>query len=67
MRTTLELEDELLLDLMRRHPGLSKRKAVEIAIKEYLASDAAHKTRSLAGKMRVEDVSRQMRNLDRTT
>lgn len=55
------------MDLLRRHPGLSKRRAVEIAIREYLASDAALRTRSIAGKVRVEDMSKRMRSVDRTT
>jgi len=65
MRTTLDIDDELLTSLLARHPGASKREAVERAIAEYLASDAAARTRALAGHVEIEDLSAELRRADR--
>jgi len=65
MRTTLEIDDELLASLLARHPGASKREAVERAIAGYLATDAAARTRALAGNVEIEDVSAELRRADR--
>lgn len=67
MRTTLDIDDDLLRALLARHPGASKREAVERAISEYLAKDAASRTRELRGKVEVEDVSSGLRRVDRRT
>jgi hypothetical protein len=65
MRTTLEIRDDLMQSLLARHPGVPKRRAVERAIEAYLAQDAATGARALAGRVRVQDVSRQLRRRDR--
>ncbi|MFA5786737.1 MAG: type II toxin-antitoxin system VapB family antitoxin [Actinomycetota bacterium] len=65
MRTTLDIDDEILSALLARHPGTSKREAVEWAIRAALTEDAAARTRALAGSVPVEDVSREMRRKDR--
>lgn len=65
MRTTLELRDDLMRSLLARHPGVSKRAAVEHAIAAYLARDAAEAVRSLAGGVPVDDVSVELRRRDR--
>ena len=67
MRTTLELDDELMKALMARHPSASKRTAVERAIRDYLSRDAAERVRSLAGSFPVEDMSAELRGRDRTS
>lgn len=67
MRTTLEIDDELLRSLLARHPGASKREAVERAIAAYLANDAVARTRALAGHVEIEDVSAELRRADRRT
>jgi hypothetical protein len=51
--------------LLARHPGASKRAAVEHAIEVYLARDATEAVRSLAGAVPVEDVSHELRGRDR--
>jgi Arc/MetJ family transcription regulator len=61
MRTTLDLDDGLMEALLARHPGASKRQAVERAIRHYLELDAAERMRSLRGRLDVEDVSRELR------
>jgi hypothetical protein len=65
MRTTLDLDDRLMESLMARHPGESKTKAVEAAIAEHLRRGAVDWLLENAGKIEIEDVSREMRALDR--
>ncbi len=67
MRTTLDIDDDLLRTLLARHPGTSKREAVERAIAEYLSKDAAGRTRALAGRLEIEDASTALRAADRHT
>lgn len=50
---------------MARHPGESKTKAVEAAIAEHLRRGAVDWLLENAGKIEIEDVSREMRALDR--
>lgn len=67
MRTTLDLDDELMTALLERSPGLSKTEAIEHAVREFLAFDAAARLRRLAGTLEIEDVSGEMRGGDRRT
>jgi Arc/MetJ family transcription regulator len=64
MRTTLDIDDELMRALMDRHPGASKREAVENAIREFLRSDAVVRLRALSGKVEVDDTYLEMRKAD---
>jgi hypothetical protein len=61
MRTTLDLSDELMDALLARHPGVSKREAVETAIRAYLTADATARLRALRGRLAVEDLSTELR------
>lgn len=65
MRTTLDIDDELMRSLLERHPGASKRGAVEHAIREYLNNDAVARFRALMGNVEVEDIYLEMRRADR--
>ena len=67
MRTTLDIDDHLLEALLARHPGVSKREAVERAIAEYLSKDAAARTIALRGSLEIDDVSVDLRRADRRT
>ena len=67
MRTTLDIEDHLLEALLARHPGVSKREAVERAIAGYLSKDAAARTMALQGAIDIEDFSADLRRADRRT
>jgi hypothetical protein len=51
--------------LMARHPGDSKTKAVESAIADHLRRGAVDWLLENAGSIEIEDVSRQLRHLDR--
>jgi hypothetical protein len=65
MRTTLDLDDRLMEALMARHPGESKTKAVEAAIAEHLRRGAVDWLLENAGGIEIEDLSGEMRALDR--
>jgi Arc/MetJ family transcription regulator len=65
MRTTLDLDDDLMEALMARHPGVSKTKAVEAAIESYVRRGAVDWLLRMRGKIEIEDVSKEMRAIDR--
>lgn len=50
---------------MAQHPGESKTKAVEAAIAEYVRRGAVDWLLENAGKIDIEDVSAEMRAIDR--
>ncbi len=60
MRTTLDLDDGLMSALLARHPGASKREAVENALRAYLALDGVERIRALRGKLEIEDLSGEL-------
>jgi len=66
MRTTLDLDDELMSALLARHPGATKTRAVEHAIEDHLRRDAVRKLEELVGRIEIEDVSQELRRMDRT-
>lgn len=61
MRTTLDIDDTLMEALLARHPGVSKKEAVERAIREHVRRDAYEKIHALRGKIDIEDVSEELR------
>lgn len=50
---------------MVRHPGKSKTKAVEAAIVEHLRRGAVDWMLENAGSIEIDDLSQEMRSLDR--
>lgn len=67
MRTTLDIDDELLGALMAQLPSASKTEAIETAIEAYVSRRSALRLRQLAGTIDVEDISADLRRVDRTT
>jgi hypothetical protein len=67
IRTTLDIDDDLMRTLLDRLPGRSKTDAIEHAIEAFLADDAVDRLKSLADTMEIEDLSLSLRALDRTT
>lgn len=65
MRTTLDLEDDLMEALMARHPEMTKTKAVETAIEDHVRRGAVDWLLANAGSIEIEDVSKEMRAIDR--
>jgi hypothetical protein len=66
IRTTLDIDDDLMRTLLDRLPGRSKTDAIEHAIERFLADDAVDRLKGLAGTMEIEDVSHELRAVDRT-
>lgn len=52
---------------MARHPGKSKTEAIEMALRAYLAEESAKWLMEMAGKLDIEDVSGELRRIDRHT
>lgn len=67
MRTTLDIDDALLAALLDRLPGATKTEAIETAIESYVVSDARERLRELAGTIEIDDVSPELRSIDRST
>ncbi len=65
MRTTLDLDTRLMESLMARHPGESKTKAVEAAIADHVRRGAVDWLLENAGRIEIEDVSKELRAIDR--
>ena len=65
MRTTLDLDDALMEALLAAFPGASKTEAIEAALAAYLAESAAAWLRAQAGSVELEDVSAELRRIDR--
>jgi hypothetical protein len=65
IRTTLDIDDRLMESLMARHPGESKTMAVEAAIAEHVRRGAVDWLLENAGGIEIEDVSKEMRAIDR--
>ena len=53
--------------LLDRLPGRSKTEAIEHAISAFLATTAVDRLKALAGTLEIEDVSTELRRVDRTT
>jgi Arc/MetJ family transcription regulator len=65
MRTTLDLDDQLMHALMARHPGDTKTKAVEAAIADHVRRGSVDWLLENAGTIEIEDVSAELRTADR--
>ncbi|MHB8619330.1 MAG: type II toxin-antitoxin system VapB family antitoxin [Chloroflexota bacterium] len=65
MRTTLDLDETLVRELLQRHPGVSKTRAIEEAVRGYLKGQSVEGIRRLAGTLEIEDVSDEFRRADR--
>ena len=54
MRTTINVKDELMNELMKHTIAKSKTKAIELAIKEYLEKKAMEDIIALSGQVRID-------------
>jgi hypothetical protein len=59
------LDDDLMAALMARHPDMTKTKAVEAAIEDHVRRGAIDWLLRMRGKIDIEDVSKEMRAIDR--
>lgn len=53
--------------LLARLPGRSKTDAIETAIEAFLADDSVNRLKRLAGRLEIEDRSRELRAIDRAS
>jgi hypothetical protein len=67
IRTTLDIDNDLMTTLLARLPGRSKTDAIEHAIEVFLANDSVERLKRLAGTLEIDDLSDDLRALDRTT
>lgn len=67
MRTTLDIDDELMNALTSEYPNLSKTEAIETVIRRSLSEAAAEGLRRIAGSLEIEDASEASRRDDRHT
>jgi Arc/MetJ family transcription regulator len=64
MRTTLNIDEKLLGDVVRATGERSKSKAVSRALKEYVRGLAYDELRLTAGTMQIDDLSEPQREAD---
>lgn len=57
VRTTLDIDDDLMEALMRRLPAKSKTEAIEEAITEFVRADAVRQLREMAGTVEFDDAA----------
>lgn len=57
MRTTLDLDDDLIESLRARYPHATKTEAVELAIRDHLERSAIERLIALRGSLEIEDVT----------
>jgi len=64
MRTTLNLSDSLVRELMEVTGSRTKTDAIEEAIREFLRKRKIEKLKSLSGKVQLTDNWRELRRLE---
>jgi len=60
MRTTLDIPSEVLAELKKAIPAHSQAEAVRRALAEFIRQHKRDKLRLLRGRLRIQDVSREM-------
>lgn len=66
MRTTLDLDEEKIDELMRVLDVRSKTEAIHLAIDECLRTRRRSRLKALAGKIEIAEDWRRLRDLERT-
>jgi hypothetical protein len=62
---TVDIDDCLMERLMACHPGETKAKAIEAAVEDHVRRKSVDWLLSMSGKLEIEDVSAEMRAIDR--
>ena len=65
MRTTLDLDQKLMEELVQASRCTTKTEAIEVAAREYLRQLQAEKMISHFGKIKIEPVYKALRKRDR--
>jgi len=64
MRTTLELSNHLIKDLMSIEKWSSKTQAIEAAIEDFVRRRRLDNLISASGRLKVKDVSSELRKME---
>ena len=64
MRTTLDLDEKLLEEVVKLTSEKSRSKAVNKALEEYIRHKAIGDLLAMAGKLQVDDLREEQRALD---
>jgi hypothetical protein len=64
MRTTLELSDRLIKELMSVEKWASKTQAIEAAIEDFVRRRRLDNLISARGRLKVKDVSAELRKME---
>lgn len=64
MRTTLNLEDGVINELLRETKAKTKTKAVTIALKEFIRKKRIEELKSLSGKLHLSTDWRKLEKLE---
>jgi len=64
MRTTLNLADDVIEELMKITKERTKTKAINEALKDYIRQKRLERFKSLSGKITIEDNWRQLREME---
>ena len=64
MRTTLDLSEKLVKELMALEKGATKTEAIERAIEGHLRRKRLDGLKSMAGRMKVADYSHELRLME---
>jgi len=64
MRTTLNLADDVIEELMKITKERTKTKAINEALKDYIRQKRLERLKSLSGKITIEDNWRQLREME---
>ena len=64
MRATLNIPDELLSQVQKVTGEKSKTKAIIVAMQEFIRQKKIRELISLRGKIRIEDVTEELENLE---
>lgn len=64
MRTTLDLSEKLIKDLMTVEKGATKTAAIEKAIEEYVRRKRVDGLISMMGRMKTVDYSHELRRME---
>lgn len=64
MRTTLDLEEDLLQQLLEISKARTKSRAVNLAIADYVRRQKRQQLKKLSGRLRLEENWRALRELE---
>lgn len=64
MRTTINIDDKIISELMQNTSTTSKSKAIQAALQEYIEIKRKNRLLALRGKLNISDNWQQLRELE---